>query len=351
MEVGPCGWNSNHRLLRIGLKGKEIDKSKRPPSNLVFLLDVSDSMRDTNKLPLVKAGMEILAGQMTEDDRVAIVTYASGAELALDSTSGQNQDRIIAAIRALRAGGSTNGEAGIMLAYQKALEHFIDDGANRVILCTDGDFNVGTSDDNDLVKLIQNQAKSKVFLSVFSFGMGNLTDAKLEKLADKGNGQYAYVDHLAEARRVFVEEMTGMLYTIAKDVKIQIEFNPSQVGAYRLIGYENRVLAAPDFADDTKDAGEIGAGHTVTALYEIIPADKLPRPQLTETLKYQKSDVKAEKAVDKKGNDNDKADDSAAQGTVDPLAALQTARSRSKREAAVNVDRSQRPHGHTLGRF
>ena len=288
LEVGPCPWNSDHRLIRIGLKGKEIDKSQRPPSNLVFLLDVSGSMRDSNKLPLVKTAMELLTSEMTEDDRIAIVAYAGKAGLKLDSTSGQDKTRIIDAIHALSAGGSTNGEAGIKLAYEKAVEHFINDGTNRVILCTDGDFNVGTSDNSELVKLIQKQAKSKVFLSVFGFGMGNIKDGKLEQIADKGNGQYGYIDNVGEARKLFVEELVGTLYTIAKDVRIQVEFNPQQVGAYRLIGYENRMMAAADFNDDTKDAGEIGAGHTVTALYEIVPADKLPAIKTVTNLKYQK---------------------------------------------------------------
>ncbi|MBT6156979.1 MAG: VWA domain-containing protein [Planctomycetaceae bacterium] len=288
LEAGPCPWNSDHRLVRVGLKGKEIDKSQRPPSNLVFLLDVSGSMRDANKLPLVKTAMEMLVGEMTEDDRIAIVTYAGKAGLQLESTSGQDKTRIIDSIHALRAGGSTNGEAGIKLAYEQAVGHFIDDGANRVILCTDGDFNVGTSENKDLITLIQDKAKSKVFLSVFGFGMGNLKDGKLEQIADKGNGQYGYIDDEKEAQKVFVEEMAGTLYTIAKDVKIQVEFNPQQVGGYRLIGYENRMLAAPDFNDDTKDAGEIGAGHTVTALYEIVPFDKLPAPNSVDKLKYQK---------------------------------------------------------------
>lgn len=288
LEVGPCPWNSDHRLVRVGLKGKDIDKSQRPPSNLVFLLDVSGSMRDANKLPLVKTAMEMLVGEMTEDDRIAIVTYAGKAGLKLESTSGQEKTRIIDAIHSLSAGGSTNGEAGIKLAYEQAVRHFIDDGANCVILCTDGDFNVGNSGNKELVELIQDKAKSKVFLSVFGFGMGNLKDGKLEQIADKGNGQYGYIDDEKEAHKVFVEELVGTLYTIAKDVKIQVEFNPQQVGGYRLIGYENRMLAAADFNDDTKDAGEIGAGHTVTALYEIVPFDKLPAANSVDDLKYQK---------------------------------------------------------------
>lgn len=287
METGPCPWNVEHRLLRVGLKGQEIPREQRPPSNLVFLLDVSGSMRDDNKLPLVKLAMELLVSEMTEDDRIAIVTYAGNAGLALDSMSGEYREEILSTIRNLQAGGSTNGEAGIRLAYEKAVEHFVKEGSNRVILCTDGDFNVGMSDDDALVSLIQQQAKSGVFLSVFGFGMGNLKDGKLEQLADKGNGHYGYIDNFREARKVFFEELTGTLYTIAKDVKIQIEFNPAQVGAYRLVGYENRVMAAEDFHDDTKDAGEIGAGHSVTALYELVPAGQVPKHQVLAGLKYQ----------------------------------------------------------------
>lgn len=288
LEAGPCPWKPAHRLVRIGLKAKEIDRRERPPTSLVFLLDVSGSMKSENKLPLVKAAMEMLVDSMTENDRIAIVTYSGNAGLALDSTTGDRQTEIRRAIRKLQANGSTNGESGIRLAYQKAVEQFLPEGANRVILCTDGDFNVGISADDELVQVIERQARSGVFLSVFGFGMGNLKDSKLEKLADRGNGHYAYVDDYREARRVFVEEMTGTLYTVAKDVKLQIEFNPATVGAYRLIGYENRVMAAQDFDDDRKDAGDVGAGHSVTALYEIIPVDQLQQPK-SQPLKYQKS--------------------------------------------------------------
>jgi Ca-activated chloride channel family protein len=293
LEVAACPWNAAHRLVRIGLKGKDFDRGQRPPTNLVFLVDVSGSMRDANKLPLVRRSLNMLVNEMGEDDRIAIVTYASNAGLLLDSTSGEHKDKIRKAINSLNAGGSTNGEAGIQLAYQTAQQHFYPQGSNRVILCTDGDFNVGVSSDEELVRMIQDKAaKSRVFLSIFGFGMGNLKDAKLEQLADKGNGHYGYIDGQREARKVFVEELTGTLFTIAKDVKIQIEFNPAQVGAYRLIGYENRVMAARDFDDDTKDAGEIGAGHTVTALYEIIPPDKLPQPRTAVALKYQQPQQK-----------------------------------------------------------
>lgn len=290
LEVAGCPWNADHRLVRVGLKGKEIAHDQRPVSNLVFLIDVSGSMQDANKLPLVKVGLKRLVEQLTENDRVSIVVYAGASGLVLDSTNATQKDVILSAIENLQAGGSTNGGQGIQLAYALARKHFIQKGTNRVILCTDGDFNVGITNQDDLTKLIEEEAKSGVFLSVLGFGMGNLKDSTLEKLADKGNGNYAYIDTLREAHKVFVEQMTGTLITIAKDVKIQIEFNPSQVGAYRLIGYENRMLAAQDFHDDTKDAGEIGAGHTVTALYEIIPPNKLPaqpKPVLEEKLKYQ----------------------------------------------------------------
>ena len=285
-DAAPCPWRREHYLARIALQARTIDKAKRPPTNLVFLLDVSGSMQAANKLPLVKQAMTMLVEELNERDRIAIVTYAGDAGVKLASTSGSEQVRIMQSIEALRAGGSTNGAAGISVAYEEALRHFNGEGENRVILCTDGDFNVGVSSDEQLVQLIQAQAKSKVFLSIFGFGMGNLKDAKLEKLADKGNGHYGYIDDLKEARRVFSDELTGTLYTVAKDVKIQVEFNPQTVGAYRLIGYENRALAARDFNDDTKDAGEIGAGHTVTALYEIVPRGQWPKTQAVDSLKY-----------------------------------------------------------------
>jgi Ca-activated chloride channel homolog len=243
---------------------------QRPASNMVFLLDVSGSMQAYNRLPLVKQSMRLLVEQLTENDMVTIVVYAGQEGLALDTTSGDQKERILAAIDSLNAGGSTHASAGITLAYEKALQNFIKEGTNRVILCTDGDFNVGVTSDDALVELITEKAKSNVFLSVLGYGMGNLKDSKMEKLADKGNGNYAYIDTLKEANKVLVEEMTGSLITIAKDVKIQIEFNPAQVAAYRQIGYENRVLAVKDFDDDTKDAGEIGAGHSICALYEVV---------------------------------------------------------------------------------
>jgi Ca-activated chloride channel homolog len=271
-EVATCPWNTGNRLVRIGLKGKEIPRDKRPVSNLVFLLDVSGSMQPANKLPLVREAMKMLVNELGENDRVAIVVYAGATGLVLPSTGGDQKNTILAAIEQLQAGGSTNGAGGIQLAYDVAVANFIKGGANRVILATDGDFNVGITDPGELVKLITEKAKSGVFLTTLGFGMGNLKDATLEQLADKGNGNYAYIDTLAEGRKVLVEELSGTLVTNAKDVKLQIEFNPTEVRSYRLIGYENRLLAAEDFNDDKKDAGEIGAGHTVTALYEVVPA-------------------------------------------------------------------------------
>jgi Ca-activated chloride channel homolog len=290
-EVAGCPWNADHRLVRVGLKGREIAPKKRPASNLVFLLDVSGSMTDANKLPLVREAMKLLVEQLTENDRVAIVVYAGNSGLVLPSTTGDKQQLIREAIDRLDAGGSTNGGEGIQLAYDMAAGNFIKGGTNRVILATDGDFNVGITDRDALIKLITEKAQSGVFLTTLGFGMGNLKDGTLEQLADKGNGNYAYIDDMREARKVFVEQMNGTLVTIAKDVKIQIEFNPAEVASYRLIGYENRILAHEDFNDDKKDAGEIGAGHTVTALYEIAPvagaAAEVPAPPVVDPLKYQ----------------------------------------------------------------
>lgn len=285
LESAGCPWKAEHRLLRVGLKGRVIEQENRPPCNLVFLIDVSGSMNCPNKLPLVQQALTLLAGQLTDRDRVAMVVYAGASGLALPSTPVSERQPIIDAIEQLEAGGSTNGEGGIKLAYELAGRHFDKEGVNRVILCTDGDFNVGITDRGDLVKLIEEKAKGGVFLSVLGFGMGNLKDATLEQLADKGNGHYAYVDTFAEAKKVLVDEIGATLVTIAKDVKIQIEFNPAQVAAYRLIGYENRVMAAQDFNNDKKDAGEIGAGHAVTALYEIVPATASMAG--VDSLKYQ----------------------------------------------------------------
>jgi Ca-activated chloride channel family protein len=271
VEIARCPWNVNHRIARIGLKGKSIDTANRPMSNLVFLVDVSGSMMDENKLPLLKQSMKMLVETLGENDRVAIVVYAGSEGLALPSTSALHKQVILSSLEQLQAGGSTNGGAGINLAYQVATQNFIKGGVNRVILCTDGDFNVGITDRAQLDKLIEEKARSKVFLSVLGFGQGNLKDATMESLADKGNGNYAYIDSPKEGQKVLVDEAGATLVTIAKDVKVQVEFNPSHVAAYRLIGYENRVMAAQDFNNDQKDAGEIGAGHNVTVLFELAP--------------------------------------------------------------------------------
>ena len=274
VEVAGCPWNAQHRLARIGIAAKPIDQAQRPPSNLVFLVDVSGSMQQPNKLPLVQWSLQRLVEQLGENDQVAMVVYAGASGLVLPSTSCMHKAEIMSAIDQLRAGGSTNGGAGIQLAYDVATQHFIKNGTNRVILATDGDFNVGVSSQAELIRLIEAKAKSGVFLSVLGYGMGNIKDSNLEKIADKGNGHYAYIDSPREAYKVLVEEMGSTLVTVAKDVKIQVEFNPARVGAFRLIGYENRIMAHQDFNDDTKDAGEIGAGHHVTALYELVPPGK-----------------------------------------------------------------------------
>lgn len=270
-EVATSPWNKDAQLLRIGLKGKSIATEKAPASNLVFLLDVSGSMGDENKLPLLKAALQILLDQLREKDKVSIVVYAGAAGVALEPTFGTNKEVIMKAINDLSAGGSTAGGEGIKLAYKIAEAHFIKNGNNRVILATDGDFNVGMSSDKAMEKLIEKKRANNIFLTCLGFGMGNYKDAKLETLADKGNGNHYYIDTMQEARRVLGTEFFGTIYTIAKDVKIQVEFNPAKVQAYRLVGYENRLLLDEDFQDDTKDAGELGSGHTVTALYEVIP--------------------------------------------------------------------------------
>lgn len=288
VEVAGCPWNSEYRLVRIGLKGREMARDQRPPSNLVFLVDVSGSMQPANKLPLLKECLKMLVQELTEDDHVSIVVYAGAAGEVLPSTSGDNKRTILRALDKLEAGGSTHGSQGIQLAYETAEANFISRGVNRVILCTDGDFNVGITSSGDLVRLIEEKAKSGVFLTVLGFGMGNYKDATVEMLADKGNGNYAYIDSLKEGRKVLIEQMSGTLVTIAKDVKIQVEFNPAQVTAYRLIGYENRLLKKEDFNDDRKDAGDIGAGHTVTALYEVVPAGKSVNTPGVDPLKYQR---------------------------------------------------------------
>lgn len=285
-------WNGDTQLVRIGLQGKTYLNEELPPSNLTFLIDVSGSMGSPNKLPLLKSAFKLLVNQLREQDRVSIVVYAGAAGMVLSPTSGNDKETIIAALNNLQSGGSTAGGAGIELAYKLAQENFKRNGNNRVILATDGDFNVGASTDKDMEILIEEKRKSGVFLSVLGFGYGNYKDSKLETLADKGNGNHAYIDTMQEAQKVFGKEFGGTLYTIAKDVKIQIEFNPIKVKAYRLIGYENRLLADEDFVDDTKDAGELGSGHTVTALYEIIPVDATSDYlKSIPDLKYTKTEV------------------------------------------------------------
>ncbi|GFD76757.1 hypothetical protein KUL113_61770 [Tenacibaculum sp. KUL113] len=270
-EIVTTPWNKDTQLVRIGLKGKEYKQENLPASNLTFLIDVSGSMSDHNKLPLLKSAFKLLVNQLREKDKVAIVVYAGAAGVVLKPTSGNEKETILEALNQLEAGGSTAGGEGIELAYKLAKENYIKDGNNRVILATDGDFNVGASSNAEMEELIEEKRKSGVFLSVLGFGYGNYQDDKLEILADKGNGNHAYIDTMQEAQKVFGKEFGGTLYTIAKDVKIQVEFNPEKVKAYRLIGYENRLLNDEDFVDDTKDAGELGSGHTVTALYEVIP--------------------------------------------------------------------------------
>lgn len=296
-EVAPAPWNPENWLVHVGLQGKEMDMEEAPRNNLVFLLDVSGSMDDPNKLPLLKKSLKLLAGQMRATDKVAIVVYAGAAGVVLPSTSFKKKGKIFKALDNLRAGGSTAGGAGILKAYQIAEKHFIKNGNNRIILATDGDFNVGASSDKAMEELIEEKRKSGIFLTVLGFGMGNYKDSKMEVLADKGNGNYAYIDNLLEAKKVLVKEMTGTLFTIAKDVKIQIEFNPAKIKSYRLIGYENRILKNKDFDDDTKDAGELGAGHTVTALYELVPTKEGEEGNNPNKLKYQQTGVNANALV------------------------------------------------------
>lgn len=288
-EIGNCSWNPEHKLVKIGLKGRSIEAEKLPPNNLVFLIDVSGSMMDENKLPLIKRSFRLLVQQLRPEDKVSIVVYAGSSGLVLSPTSGKEKELIMQKIDVLQAGGSTAGGEGIQLAYDVAKENFMKDGNNRVILATDGDFNVGVSSDAELVSLIEKKRDMGIFLTVLGFGTGNYKDSKMEGLADKGNGNFAYVDNILEAQKVFVKEMGATLNTIAKDVKLQIEFNPVHVKAYRLVGYENRLLADEDFNDDKKDAGELGSGKTVTALYEIIPAKSKESIDNIDTLKYQKT--------------------------------------------------------------
>ncbi len=287
-ELAVCPWNETHQLLLVGLRAKEIDKSNLPASNLVFLIDVSGSMQAENKLPLVQSAMRMLVNELRPNDRIAIVVYAGAAGIVLESTPGNQKQKIIDAIEGLSAGGSTAGGEGIRLAYQTAQKYFIEGGNNRIILATDGDFNVGISSTSEMERLVEKERESGIFMTVLGFGMGNIKDDKMEAIADKGNGNYAYIDNIQEARRMLVKEFGGTLFTVAKDVKFQLEFNPQHVKAYRLIGYENRLLNNEDFNDDKKDAGEMGMGHRVTALYEIIPAGSDEVLPNVDDLKYQK---------------------------------------------------------------
>ena len=291
VEAGTCTWNTAHRLVRIGLKAKEIPTEQLPASNLVFLIDISGSMWGANRLDLVKSSLKLLVNNLRNKDKVAIVTYAGSAGVKLEATSGGDKQKIREAIDELTAGGSTAGGAGIHLAYQIAKKNFISDGNNRIILCSDGDFNVGVSSAEGLEQLIEKERKSGVHLTVLGYGMGNYKDKKIQVLAEKGNGNHAYIDNLQEANRVLVGEFGATLHTVAKDVKLQVEFNPSQVQAYRLIGYESRLLKDEDFNNDAKDAGDMGAGHTVTAFYEVIPAGvKNEYVGKVDDLKYQKKE-------------------------------------------------------------
>jgi Ca-activated chloride channel family protein len=299
-ELADCPWDKNRKLAMIGLQAKRMDLSETPANNLVFLLDVSGSMNSYNKLGLLKEGMLMLVDQMREEDHISIVVYAGAAGLVLEPTSGDQKAEIKAAIDQLSAGGSTAGGEGIELAYQVAQKNFKQEGNNRIILATDGDFNVGITNRKELIALIEAKRASGVFLSVLGFGTGNIKDHVMEQLADKGNGNYNYIDNILEAKKVLVKEISGTLFTVAKDVKLQAEFNPETVMGYRLIGYVNRQLAAQDFNDDTKDAGELGAGHSVTAIYEIIPAGADMNMIDIDSLKYQKK-----RASDRQANENE----------------------------------------------
>ena len=286
-ELAPAPWNPNHLLLRIGLQAKKIDIAKAPPSNIVFLIDVSGSMDEENKLPLLKSSFKMLLGQLRPDDKIAIVTYANGTKVALPSTSVKDKEKIIKVLDNLYASGGTSGGKGIQLAYEQAQKSFIKNGNNRIILATDGDFNIGINNTTDLEKFIEKQRESGIYMSVLGFGIGNYRDDMAETIADKGNGNYAYIDNITEAKKVLVNELSGTLFAVAKDVKLQLEFNPKYVKEYKLIGYENRMLANEDFTNDKKDAGEIGAGHTVTALYELVPSDG----KVAQSLRYQSQEL------------------------------------------------------------
>jgi Ca-activated chloride channel family protein len=299
MEQSNCPWNARHHLVLVGLQGKRLAENQIPESNLVFLIDVSGSMNSADKLPLLKNSLKMMVSKLRPQERISMVVYAGSAGLVLDSTPGHDKQTIMAAIDRLQAGGSTAGGQGIALAYNIARKNFIRNGNNRVILATDGDFNVGVSSDNELIRMIEQERKSGIFLTVLGLGTGNLKDGKMEQLANKGNGNYFYIDNLNEGKKVLVDELGSTIFTIAKDVKIQIEFNPAFVKEYRLIGYENRTLAKEDFNDDTKDAGELGAGHTVTALYEIVPAGSWESQSNVDALKYQKTMPKKSFFTDK----------------------------------------------------
>lgn len=289
-EMAVCPWNTRHHLLHVGLRGKSIEKRSLPPANLVFLIDVSGSMNTPQKLPLLKSAFSLLVNELRSEDKVAIVVYAGAAGLVLESTPGDHKKEIMAAIDNLEAGGSTAGGEGLRLAYREAEKNFIKGGNNRIILATDGDFNVGESSNGGIERLVEEKRQLGVFMTVLGFGMGNIKDDKMEIIADKGNGNYSYIDNLQEARKVLVSEFGGTLFTIAKDVKFQIEFNPERIESYRLVGYENRLLNEEDFNDDTKDAGEMGSGHNVTALYELVPAGSGKTPAV-DPLKYQKQAI------------------------------------------------------------
>jgi Ca-activated chloride channel family protein len=295
-DVGPCPWAPDHRLVRVGLQAKRIATRDLPPSNLTFLIDVSGSMQSEDKLPLVKQAFRALVQELRAADRVAIVVYAGAAGLVLPPTSGANKMTILEAIDRLEAGGSTAGGAGLRLAYDVARENYLPEGNNRVILATDGDFNVGLSSDAEMIRLVEARREEGTFLTVLGFGTGNLKDTKMEQMANKGNGHYAYIDSFREAHKVFVREFGGTLFTVAKDVKIQLEFNPARVQAYRLLGYENRMLSKEDFVDDTKDAGEMGAGHAVTALYEVVPVGAAPVALVGDSLMYQQVSLRPDAA-------------------------------------------------------
>ena len=286
-ELAPAPWNPNHLLLRIGLQAKKIDLAQAPPSNIVFLIDVSGSMDEENKLPLLKSSFKMLLGQLRPDDKIAIVTYANGTKVALPSTRVKDKEKIIKVLDNLYASGGTSGGRGIQLAYEQAQKSFIKNGNNRIILATDGDFNIGINNTTDLEKFIEKQRESGIYMSVLGFGIGNYRDDMAETIADKGNGNYAYIDNITEAKKVLVNELSGTLFAVAKDVKLQLEFNPKYVKEYKLIGYENRMLANEDFTNDKKDAGEIGAGHTVTALYELVPSDG----KVAQSLRYQSQEL------------------------------------------------------------